>query len=172
MIFFILALLITLGCGPAVAQTKVSANVLEGSPTFVDSTPRPSFYFSLAPSYRSFTYALLTWGTGSTKDGIVIKPSTYLEYIVTDIHKTGNVVVADSRDDIYNASYSPSTGKVSFIRSWDTGDSMNDVALKRSEANSFQWEVLVGNTLYVGSYSRTFVRALALLESGLPGMEN
>jgi hypothetical protein len=180
--FFILALFITLGCGPAFSQTTVPANVLEGSPSFVDSTPRPTFYFSLAPAYRNFTSFLLTWGTGSVKDGIVIKPSiygSYTTYLVTDIFKTGSIVTADSQNDIYGASYRPNDGRVSFIRSWDTGDSKNDVALKRSEPNSFQWEVRVGNTLYVGSYSRTFVQAMALLESQSPdgpvgflGMEN
>jgi hypothetical protein len=162
---FILALFITLGCGPAFAQTTVSANALEGSPSFVDSTPRPTFYFSLAPAYRGFTSFLLTWGTGSTKDGIVVKPSIYGSYIITDIFKTGNVVTVDSHNDIYATSYSPNDGRLSFIRSWDTGDSKNDVPLKKSEPNSFQWEVLVNNTLYVGSYSRPFVQIKALLKT-------
>jgi hypothetical protein len=180
--FFILALFITLGCGTAFAQTTVPANVLEGSPSFVDSNPRPTFYFNLAHAYRSFTSALITWGTGSTKDGIVIKPSIYgsnITYLATDIFKTGSVVAADSQNDIYGASYRQSDGRVSFIRSWDTGDSKNDVALMRSAPNAFQWEVRVGNTLYVGSYSRTFVQATSLLENhssdgyvGFLGMEN
>jgi hypothetical protein len=179
---FVLALFISLSCGTAFAQTTVPANVLEGSPSFVDSNPRPTFYFNLAPAYRSFTSALITWGTGSTKDGIVIKPSIYgsnITYLATDIFKTGSVVTADSQNDIYGASYRQSDGRVSFIRSWDTGDSKNDVALKRSEPNSFQWEVRVGNTLYVGSYSRTFVQAMAFLENhgpdgpvGFLGMKN
>lgn len=165
---FILSLFIALGCGSAFAQTTVPANVLEGSPSFVDSNPRPTFYFSLAPAYRSFTSALITWGTGSTKDGVVIKPSIYgsnITYLTTDIFKTGSVVAADSQNDIYGASYRQNDGRVSFIRSWDTGDSKNDVPLMRSAPNSFQWEVRVGNTLYVGSYSRTFVQATSLLEN-------
>jgi hypothetical protein len=180
--FFILALFISLGCGTAFAQTTVPANVLEGSPSFVDSNPRPTFYFNLAPAYRSFTSALITWGTGSTKDGIVIKPSIYgsnITYLATDIFKTGSVVAADSQNDIYGVSYRQNDGRVSFIRSWDTGDSKNDVPLMRSAPNAFQWEVRVGNTLYVGSYSRTFVQATALLEKqgsddpvGFLGMEN
>jgi hypothetical protein len=180
--FFILALFITLGCGTAFAQTTVPANVLEGSPSFVDSNPRPTFYFNIAPAYRSFTSALITWGTGSTKDGIVIKPSIYgssITYLATDIFKTGSVVTADSQNDIYGASYRQSDGRVSFIRAWDTGDSPNDVALIRSAPNSFQWEVRVGSTLYVGSYSRTFVQATSLLDNqgtegpvGFLGMEN
>jgi hypothetical protein len=169
--FFFLALFITLGYGTAFAQTTVPANVLEGSPSFVDSNPRPTFYFRLAPVYRNFTSVLITWGTGSTKDGIVIKPSIaggINSYIVTDIFKTGAVVIGDSRNDIYGGSYRQVDGRVSFMRSWDTGDSTNDVALMRSAPNSFQWEVRVGNTLYVGSYSRTFVQATALLENQGP----
>jgi hypothetical protein len=180
--FFILALFIALGCDTALAQTTVSANLLQGSPSFVDSTPRPTFYFSIAPAFRGFSSLLLTWGTGSTKDGIVVKNNLW-SYTVTDINQTNNVVTSDSVNDIYSFNYynstSPYWGRLSFVRSWDTGDSKQDVPLKRSAPNSFQWDVVVSNTHYVGSCSCTFTQVQALLEKqgpndpiGFQGMGN
>jgi hypothetical protein len=180
--FFILALFIALGCDTALAQTTVPANLLQGSPSFVGSTPRPTFYFSIAPAYRGFSSLLLTWGTGSTKDGIVVKNNLWY-YTVTDINQTNNVVTPDSVNDIYSFQYAPPSssfyGRLSFVRSWDTGDSKQDVPLKRSEPNSFQWDVVVSNTHYVGSCSCTFTQVQSLLEKqgpdgpiGFQGMGN
>jgi hypothetical protein len=48
--------LITLDCGTAFAQTKVPADtgtqVFNMPPAFVDSKPRPTFIFNVAPRFR------------------------------------------------------------------------------------------------------------------------
>lgn len=193
--FFILALFLALDCGAAFAQTTAPApsgtQIFEGTPVFVDSKPRPTFFFRVAPRFRGFLSLTLTWGTGSTKDGIAIKHSPLLgTSVITDIRKIGDVVTPDSRNDIYGAVYNTAQqlpfndGKLSFIRDWDTGDSREDVAFKMNGANSFQWEVVFPQgvfpqTRYVGSNSFTFLQSAALLESqgldslvGFSGLEN
>lgn len=168
-----LALFTTLvDCGVAFAQTTTPGDtgtqVFVGSPTFVNSVPYPTFHFVIAPAYRgALTSATITWGTGSIKDGILIKvltePQNGSSFAITHIHKSGTQVTA-SYPDIYAPSYDQTSGNLSFSRSWDTGQS-GDVAFNKSGANSFQWEIDTASHTYVGSYSRTFTQVAALLKN-------
>lgn len=169
---FIIALLIALGCDNALAQTTLPANVFTSTPVFADTIPRPTFYFKVAPQYSVVNSLLLTWGTGSTKDGILVRTtsSTYTSYSFTDIHKTSNnVVTSDAINDIFMGRYNIFDGRLSFIRNWNTGDINQDVPLKKNEPNSFQWELRALSqskvfTTYVGSCFCTFTQVGALIE--------
>ncbi|MEH2111859.1 hypothetical protein [Nostoc sp.] len=150
----ILALFTIAGHGSADAQTTgVVVQV-------VKTVPRPTFYFTFPSSACGFSTLLLTWGSSTTKDGVVVKNELY-KYDFTDISTTNSVVTPDAVNDIFAPSYSgtptvsPRPCQLSFIRAWDTGDTKSDVPLKQGVPNTFQWEALVGGQKLSGSFSST-----------------
>jgi hypothetical protein len=147
----ILALFTIAGHGSVAAQTEVVVNGV------VNTAPRPTFYLTLPPSACGFQTFLLTWGTGTTKDGILVKPIDILttRYKITDISKTNSQVTEDSISDIFAPSYNLLTCRLSFSRSWNTGDTKGDVPLKQGVLNTFQWETRSAHGSESGSFSST-----------------
>jgi len=127
---------------------------------YVNTSPKPTFYFCIAYPYRGFKSAFFGWGPSSNfKDGISIKPSINGGYIISDAYKTTSTQTDPYswNSNIFSATYNSNDGKLSFLRAWDTSDKSYDVPLKQGQTNSFVFEVEIGMAKYSISFTADFV---------------